>query len=89
MLLFLRPQGALYYPPHRVGDAGKGDILFLEREYPPYTPKRKDEGPSPSTPHIGSLGLEELHALRNRVRCTWLRHEPLRVVTTRNRALLP
>ena len=65
VLLFLRPQGALYYPPHRVGDAGKGDILFLEREYPPYTPKRKDEGPSPSTPHIGSLDLEELHALRN------------------------
>ena len=37
-------------PLHRAGDAGKGDILFLEREYPPYTPKRKDEGPSPSTP---------------------------------------
>ena len=88
MLLFLRPQGALYYPPHRVGGAGKGDILFLEREYPPYTPKRKDEGPSPSTPYIGSLGLEELHALRNRVRCTWLRHEPLQFVTTLNRALL-
>ena len=33
MLLFLRPQGALYYPPHRVGGAGKGDILFLEREF--------------------------------------------------------
>ncbi len=25
----------------------------------------KDEGPSPSTPHIGSFNLEELHALRN------------------------
>ena len=100
MLLFLRPQGALYYPPHRVGDAGKGDILFLEREYPPYTPKRKDEGPYPTTPHIGSFWLEELHALRiaqplaallpygcgiplagNQVRCTWLRHESLRVAT--------
>ena len=22
----------------------KGDILFLEREYPPYTPKRKEGG---------------------------------------------
>ena len=65
MLLFLRPQGALYYPPHCVGDAGKGDILFLEREYPPYTPKRKDEGSPPSTPDIGSLQLEELHALRS------------------------
>ena len=81
MLLFLRPQGALYYPPHRVGDAGKGDILFLEREYPPYTPKRKDEGPSPLTPHIGSFYLEELHALRNQVRCTWLRHESVLFVT--------
>ena len=67
-------KSAAGFSPHRVGDADKGDILFLEREYPPYTPKRKDEGPSPSTPHIGSLGLEELHALRNRVRCTWLRH---------------
>ena len=63
------------FSPHHVGDADKGDILFLEREYPPYTPKRKDEGPSPSTPHIGSFYLEELHALRNQVRCTWLRHE--------------
>ena len=51
--------------PHTVwGDAEKGDILFLEREYPPYTHKRKDEGPYPSTPHIGSFWLEELHALR-------------------------
>ena len=25
----------------------------------------------------------------NQVRCTWLRHESLRVVTTLNRALLP
>ena len=42
-----------------------GYSLSAEREYPPYTPKRKDEGPSPSTPHIGSLDLEELHALCN------------------------
>ena len=28
-------------------------------------PERKDEGPSPSTPHIARLQLEELHALRN------------------------
>ena len=58
-------KSAAGFSPHRVGDAVKGDILFLEREYPPYTPKRKDEGPSPSTPHIGSFYLEELHALRN------------------------
>ena len=82
-------QDKLRIPAYPQGSGAKGDILFLEREYPPYTPKRKDEGPYPSTPHIGSLGLEELHALRNRVRCTWLRHEHLRVVTTRNRALLP
>ena len=38
--------------------------------------------------YIGSLDLEELHALRNQVRCTWLRHESLRVVTYCNHALL-
>ena len=38
--------------------------------------------------YIAGLQLEELHALRNRVRCTWLRHESLRLVTSRNRALL-
>ena len=81
-------KSAAGFSPHRVGDADKGDILFLEREYPPYTPKRKDEGPSPLTPHIGSFYLEELHALRNQVRCTWLRHEALRVGSFSNRALL-
>ena len=82
-------QDKLRIPAYPQGSGAKGDILFLKREYPPYTPKRKDEGPYPSTPHIGSLGLEELHALRNRVRCTWLRHEPLLFDITRNRALLP
>ena len=71
--LFARPQGAeilqperaaFLFLPHCAGVRIKGDILFLEREYPPYTPKRKDEGPSPLTPHIGSFYLEELHALR-------------------------
>jgi len=38
--------------------------------------------------YIGSLWLEELHTLRNRVRCTWLRHGFLRFVTFCNRALL-
>ena len=37
---------------------------------------------------IGSLWLEELHALRNRVRCKWLRHGSMLFVTGRNRALL-
>ena len=48
----------------------------------------KRRGEPPSTPDIGSLDLEELRSLRNQVRCTWLRHESLRVVTGCNRALL-
>ena len=52
----------------------KGAILSRERMAPFRSPKRT-QGESPSTPDIGSLDLEELHALRNRVRCTWLRHE--------------
>ena len=55
---FCSPKGLLFYFSRTVRERIKGDILFLEREYPPYTPKRKDEGPSPSTPHIGSLRLE-------------------------------
>ena len=53
--------------PTLCGDATKGGYsLSEEREYPPlHPPRERDEGPSPSTPHIGSLDLEELHALRN------------------------
>ena len=40
-----------------------GYSLSEEREYPPWTPKRT-RGENPSTPDIGSLQLEELHALR-------------------------
>ena len=43
---------------------GKGGILFSKR-IPPLNPSEKDEGPYPSTPHIGCFWLEELHALRN------------------------
>ena len=57
----------------------KGEVLFQKRISPFGTPKRT-RGESPSTPDIGSLDLEELLSLRNRVRCTWLRHESLRVV---------
>ena len=53
----------------------KGAILFHKREWPPLDPPRERKGLCPLTPHIGSLDLEELHALRNQVRCTWLRHE--------------
>ena len=57
------------------------------REWPPWTPKRT-RGEGPSTPDIAGLGLEELLSLRNQVRCTWLRHESLRVGSFSNRALL-
>ena len=42
----------------------KGAILSRER-MAPFDPPREREGLCPSTPHIGSLDLEELHALRN------------------------
>ena len=53
----------------------------LLEENTPFVSPREGRGESPSTPDIVSLQLEELHALRNRVRCTWLRHESLRCVT--------
>ena len=59
-------------PP--AGGGSKGGILFPKR-IPPLEPPEKGKGSYPLTPHIGSFYLEELHALRNRVRCTWLRHE--------------
>ena len=49
-------------------------IFSHVREYP-LGPPREREGSCPSTPHIGRSALEELRGLRNRVRCTWLRHE--------------
>ena len=55
-------------PP--AGGRGKGDILFREREYPPYTPKRT-QGALPLDPAIASLGLEELRCLPNRVPAKW------------------
>ena len=74
-------------PLRRAGERQRGPFSHV-REWPPLDPPRERKGPCPLTPHIGSFYLEELHALRNRVRCTWLRHEPLRFVTTLNRALL-
>ena len=56
----------------------KGGVLFRKREHPLYIPQRKA--------YIAGLALEELHALRNRLRCTWLRHEPLRFDPSLNRA---
>ena len=44
----------------------KGDTLFLKREYPLRPPERKGRGVLPPRPPLtlGSLWLEELHALR-------------------------
>ena len=73
-------------PLRRAGEQLRG-IFSHVREYPPYTPKRT-QGTLPLDPDIGSRALEELRSLRNRVRCTWLRHESLLSVTDCNRALL-
>ena len=73
----------------RVGAAASQRGYSLSKENTPFGTPRERRGENPSTPDIAGLGLEELLSLRNRVRCTWLRHESLRFVTTRNRALLP
>ena len=66
----------------------KGAILSRERMAPFRSPKRT-QGALPLDPAIANEQLEELRSLRNQVRCTWLRHEPLRIATNCNRALLP
>ena len=56
----------------------KGDAAHVPHDAPPIFFPEKENGRRPSKRkafYIGSLRLEELHALRNRVRCTWLRHE--------------
>ena len=59
----LLPEGSNEIPCAAQG-AAKGTILSRERMAPFRSPKRT-RGESPSTPGIGSLDLEELHALRN------------------------
>ena len=54
----------------------------------PFKSPKRTQGALPLDPDIGSWALEELHALRNQVRCTWLRHESLLLVIGCNRALL-
>ena len=44
---------------------GKRGPFSHVREWPPLDPPRERKGPCPLTPHIGSLNLEGLHALRN------------------------
>ena len=68
----------------------KGGYSLSRKRVSPLNPREKGRGVLPLDPaYIGSLWLEELRGLRNRVRCTWLRHESLHFVTIRNRALLP
>ena len=67
--------------------SGKGDILSRER-ISPLDLQENARGLAPRPRYIARLRLEELRGLRNRVRCTWLRHESLRIVTDINRALL-
>ena len=62
-------------------------IFSHVREYPPWTPKRT-QGALPLDPAIAGLQLKGCTRCAVWVRCTWLRHESLRVVTICNRALL-
>ena len=57
---------------------GAKGVFSFRREYPLLNPQRKA--------CIAGFWLEELHALRNRLRCTWLRHEPLHFDASINRA---
>ena len=67
----------------------KGGYSLSRKRVSPLNPREKGRGVLPLDPaYIGSLWLEELRGLRNRVRCTWLRHESLRFVADINRALL-
>ena len=93
---FFVPKGALAYPrdarnreSSATGAARRRGILSFSKESIPLKPPReRTRGLPPRPCCIGSFRLEELRGLRNRVRCTWLRHGSLRFVTTRNRALL-
>ena len=83
---FLLPEGSNGIPCAAQG-AAKGAILSRERMAPFRSPKRT-QGALPLDPAIVSQALEELLSLRIALRCTWLRHEPLRFVACCNRALL-
>ena len=55
-------RGAL---PSRSLGVPKGIFSFAKENIPLTPPRERDEGPSPSTPHIAGLILERLHALRS------------------------
>ena len=54
--------GGLLLSPQRVGTRQRGIFSFSEREYPPYTPKRKDEGSPPRPPTLPVWGLKNCSA---------------------------
>ena len=54
--------GGLLLSPQRVGTRQRGIFSFSEREYPPYTPKRKDEGSPPRPPTLQVWGLKSCSA---------------------------
>ena len=93
---FFVPKGALADPrdarnreSSASGAARRRGILSFSKESIPLKPPRERTRGLPPRPRcIGSYRLEELRGLRNLVRCTWLRHGSLRIVTSINRALL-
>ena len=48
--------------PQRVGTRQRGIFSFSEREYPPYTPKRKGEGSPPRPPTLVACSLKSCAA---------------------------
>ena len=63
-------------------------VFSFRREYPLLNPQRKAGGVPPRPPTLLALCLKDCTRCAVQVRCTWLRHEPLQVVTGINRALL-
>ena len=96
MALFLCPKGHWLIREMRGGvmqrlallPQVRGILSFSKESIPLEPPRERTRGLPPRPRCIGSFRLEELRGLRNRVRCTWLRHGSLHFVTTRNRALL-
>ena len=60
-LFFLQKRSELV-PRTMRGTRERGIFSFSEREYPPYTPKRKDEGSPPRPPTLQVWGLKSCAA---------------------------
>ena len=60
------PRAARRGSSRTVRECVKGGYSLSQKEnIPLLIPQEKGRGEAPSTPHIGSLDLEELHALRS------------------------